>query len=69
MSKNVIEKIEKLKAKSGPRIGITFKVLPEVDERIRRLSDETGLSMSLVIDVATQELEKQIKKAKGKTAR
>mgnify|MGYP001005788433 CR=1 FL=1 len=67
MAKNkIMERIEKAKTTSQPRLSICFKVLPEVDERIRKLAEKTGLSMSRVVDVATASLEDSIKRAEKK---
>jgi len=64
MAKNIIERIKNAKSPTQPRLSICFKVLPEVDERIRKLASDTGLSMSKVVDVATAAMEDSLKKSR-----
>ncbi len=61
----ILERINKAKGTRHPRLSICFKVLPEVDERIRRLAEKTGLSMSRVVDVATAAMEDSLKRSEA----
>lgn len=66
---SIIDRIQKAKpAKGQPRISVCFKLIPEVDERIRKLAEDTGLSMSKVVDVATAAMADSLQRSKKKAA-